>query len=182
MTRSISACLMLTVALVLTGCGQSGTPQAEGSGEGSSEGPVAWLIDSEPAGALAVAEAKSTVRAGDEVVVRGRIGGRKNPISADSPIFTIMDMSVPHCGQMGEEDHCPTPWDYCCESSESKTANAATVQVVDAQGNPVGEKLAASGLNNLDEVVLVGTVGPRPNEDVLMIKATGVYRPAGSTP
>ena len=177
MTRSISACFVLTFALVLTGCGQSGTAEREGS----NAGPAAWLIDSEPAGALAVAEAKSQVQAGDEVVVRGRIGGRVNPMSDDSPVFTIMDLSVPHCGQMGEEDHCPTPWDYCCETAESKRANAATVQVVDAQGSPVGDKLAASGLNNLDEVVLVGTVGPRPNQDVLMIRATGVYRVPGAT-
>jgi len=172
MTRSISACFVLAAALGFAGCGQSGTAE----NEGSSAGPAAWLIDSEPADALAVAQAKSQLQAGDEVVVRGRIGGRANPMSDDSPVFTVMDLSVPHCGQMGDDDHCPTPWDYCCESRDSIKANAATVQVIDARGSPVGDKLAAAGLSNLDEVVLVGTVGPRPNEDVLMIKATGVYR------
>lgn len=159
-------------ALLLAGCGEGAAPE-RGADRGNA--PPAWVLASAPADAREVAAAKASAKEGDEVVVRGRIGGRAQPMSEESPVFTLIDLSIPHCGQIAG-DSCPTPWDYCCETPESITANTATVQIVGSDGRPIGESPAAHGFEPLDEVIVVGTVGPRPDERVLTIRARGVHR------
>ncbi|MFG0314793.1 MAG: hypothetical protein ACF8LL_11520 [Phycisphaerales bacterium] len=131
------------------------------------------MLTEAPGGDVSITEAKANAKEGDQIVVRGRIGGRHAPISADSPVFTVVDLSLPYCGQLNE-DRCGTPWDYCCETPSTIASNSATVQVV---GD--GVDLADAGLEPLDEVVLIGTVGPRPDEQVLTIRASGVYPVGG---
>jgi hypothetical protein len=131
-----------------------------------------------PEGAVDVAAAKQTAKEGDSVVVRGRIGGRVEPISKDSAVFVIVDPVLLSCDQI-EGDTCSTPWDYCCETPESMAANNATVQIVDASGAPIAIDVQTVGLKPLDTIVIVGTVGPRPSPQVLTIKATGVHRVGG---
>lgn len=177
-------------ALALAGCDGSSSPDAvettgaagagdagAGAGAGGAESP-AWLLTSAPEGAVGVGEAKKTAAEGDEIVVRGRIGGRMDPMSPESAVLVIMDPDVPSCAEM-EGDTCSTPWDYCCETQESITANNATVQLVGADGAPLALDLSEHGLKPLDEVVVVGTVAPRPNEQTLIVKATGLYRAGG---
>lgn len=169
MTRALTIPTLL-VSLALTACGESTEPT-------QSQAPAksTWLLTSEPADAASIVDAKANVEEGDQVVVFGRIGGRVEPISADSPVFVIVDLELPHCGQL-PDDQCQTPWDYCCEPRDTLTAHSATVQLVDANGAPLDIDPVAGGLSPLDEVVVVGTVGPRPSEEVLTIRATGVHR------
>jgi len=152
----------------LAACSES-SPSA--SSQPSADG-AAWLLGAEPTGARAVAEAKASAVEGDRVVLRGRIGGRPQPVSGESPVFTVMDLALPYCGQE-TDDGCPTPWDYCCETPEAITASSATVQVAGAADGAIAKNLAP-----LDEVVVVGTVGPRPSESVLTIRAEGVHKTA----
>jgi hypothetical protein len=159
------------VGLTLAGC--RGNDAQEQSA--APEVVETYLLTAEPADAVSVTAAKAVAAAGDEVVIRARIGGRKAPISEESGVFTVMDLEIPHCGQ-NKGDACPTPWDYCCETSETIKAHSATVQLIGADGTPIAHSPAEDGFEPLDEVVLVGTVGPRPTEDVLTVRATGVYR------
>lgn len=175
MNRIASIALVPCIAAVMLGCSKS--PSTDGASANAA--PAAWLLTSAPADPAAVTEAKSTAAEGDTVTVRGRIGGRITPITSDSAVFTIVDLSLPHCGQMGMDDGCETPWDYCCEPKDNITASSATVQIVDANGNPLATDPIAAGLHALDEVIVVGTVGPRPNTDILTIRATKVYRNPG---
>jgi hypothetical protein len=172
--RTLHALTALALATTLTACGDDAAPDR--STAAPPDAPAAWRLDAEPADALGVAEAKAGAQVGQPVVVRGRIGGRHQPIADDSPVFTIMDLGVKHCGQLGDDDHCSTPWDYCCELPETIAENAATVMLVDADGEPLDVSPTAQGLAPLDEVVLVGTVGPRPSSEVFTIRTTGVYR------
>ncbi|MHC4828395.1 MAG: hypothetical protein ACYTEY_17735, partial [Planctomycetota bacterium] len=73
----VSSLLLLTT--VLAGCGGSSTPDDDA---GAQTSPVAtsWLLADMPAGAVPVLQAKQTAREGDQVVVRGRIGGRSDPL------------------------------------------------------------------------------------------------------
>ncbi len=162
---------VLAAGLVLAACGRSGSKQAAAP----AGAPPAWLLASMPEGAVTVGQAKPGAKEGDAVVLRGCIGGREDPMSKDAAVFIMMDPSVPSCAGM-EGDACKTPWDYCCESPETITANSATVQVVDAAGAPLAIDLTRHGLQPLDEVVVVGTVGPRPTPEVLTIRATRVHR------
>ncbi|MEM8756750.1 MAG: hypothetical protein AAGF47_03095 [Planctomycetota bacterium] len=96
-------------------------------------------------------------------------------MSPGSPVFTVVDLAVPHCGEI-PGDNCPAPWDYCCETPESMAANTATIQLVGSDGSPLDASPAEHGFEPLDEVVIVGVVGARPDERVLTIRATGVHR------
>lgn len=166
----------LAAALVLlVGCGGSESDNADGAttNGSSSSTSTAWILASAPDGAVSVSEAKANAAEGDEIVIHGRIGGRHNPMDANSPVFTIVDLGLEYCGQHND-DGCPTPWDYCCETPETITTNSATVQIVSD-----GTIDLTSELEPLDEVILRGTVGPRPDERVLTIRATGVYSVEG---
>ncbi len=171
--RSISA-LALAIFLFV-GCG-GGDDNAASNNAGASSANTDWMLASMPDDAQPVAELKKTAKEGDTVAIRGRIGGRMDPMSKDSAVFVIMDPAIPSCADMAIPDHCPTPWDYCCEKPDSKIANSATIQLVDESGSPREIDLQSFGLKPLDEVVVVGTVGPRPSEQVLTISATGLHR------
>lgn len=158
----ISTTLVAAMLVLTTGCGDGGS---------SNTAPVsaAWLLNDAPADPKPVANAVKSAKEGDAVTLVGRIGGRMKPISLESGIFVIMDTKVPSCADMAS-DHCPTPWDYCCEKPESIASNAATIQLADAGGTA-----AFDSLKPLDKVTIVGTVAPRQSESALVVKATGVY-------
>ncbi|MCA9288741.1 MAG: hypothetical protein KDA05_09170 [Phycisphaerales bacterium] len=167
-------------ALALSACGPAAPANNSpnrGTNQSSNQGSAspAWILASMPEDARPVGEIKASAVEGDTVAIRGRIGGRLEPISAESAVFTIVDPAVPSCADM-DEDHCDTPWDYCCEPQENLNANNATIQLVDAAGRIMADtNPIAAGLDPLDEIVVVGTVGPRDNPTVLTIRATGVY-------
>ena len=153
------------MVIALGGCGDSSTPPGADAG-------TSWLLPEMPAAAIPVAEAKRTAREGDEVVVRGRIGGRREPMTAGSAVFVMIDPAIPHC----EIGKCKLPWDYCCETPEAIATNSATVKLVGVAGTLISVDLGEHAIKPLDEVVVVGTVGPRPNEDVFVIHATKLHR------
>lgn len=160
----------IACVFICTGCdenSQSTTTTAPQAAASSS-----WKLDTMPDGALPVAEAKADAIEGDQITLVGRIGGRTEPVTASSGLFIVMDPSIPSCAD-NPEDGCAKPWDYCCETQQTITANAATIQLRDAQGNPVA--LADGDLEPLSRVTVVGTVAPRPNNDTLIVYATGLY-------
>ncbi len=158
----------LLIVIALGGCGDSPAPAAPAP-------TPAWLVAAMPTGAIPVAEAKQSAREGDQVVVRGRIGGRREPMNASVAVFVMIDPAIPHC-KIGV---CKAPWDYCCETPESITINSATVQLVGDTGKPMNIDLGKHALEPLDEIVVVGTVGPRPTAEVFVIHAEKIHRVAG---
>lgn len=170
MHRIIPAALACLCPVLLTACDKPAPIAAVQ--------PAAWLLTEAPADARAIPEIKPTAAEGDAVVLRARIGGRKEPITPGAAVFIVIDPSVPSCDQI-PGDNCPTPWDYCCEPRESLNANSATIQLVDADGTPIQTDLRAAGLNPLDEVIIVGTVAARPSAQVLTVRATGVHKVGG---
>lgn len=168
--RWIGCCTSAVVLAGALGCNES-SPSAAADTPAAS---ASWLLAAEPADVRPVGEAKADAVEGDEVVVVGRIGGRVEPITSESPVFTIVDLELKHCRET-KGDLCPTPWDYCCEPRESLTANSVTVQLVSPDGSPMTIDPIAAGLDPLDEIVVVGTVGPRPSPEVLVIRATAVH-------
>lgn len=162
--------------MLLAGCSED--PAASGRADAQADSHPAWLLVSEPASALSVDEAKASAKEGDRIVLRGRIGGRKEPMSAESSVLTMMDTSIPHCAE-NPDDKCTTPWDYCCVPKDQIAAHSATIQIVGPDGSPVGINPRAAGLSELDEIVVEGVVGPRQSEQILTIRASGVFRLPG---
>lgn len=162
---------VIVLPFILIACGEDGSTTSDRA----RSNPPGWVLASAPEQAEGVKAAKAHASEGDEVVVRGRIGGRVEPISDGSSTFTVIDLELLHCGQ-NPGDTCPTPWDYCCETPETINANGATVQIVDNAGRAVEGSPADFGFEPLDEVIVIGVVGPRPDERVLVVRARGVHR------
>ena len=173
------------LGLVLAGCG-SEAPDAGTGGDGPREAtadatPSATLpgdlfLGSEPEGGVDVAALKKTAKEGEEVVLVGRIGGNRAPFVAGRAVMTLADPALVPCNEMSMEDECPLPWDYCCEERGVLTASTATVEVDGPDGRPLRTDLkGAGGLEELKTVVVVGTVAPRPDPAVLVVRAKGIF-------
>lgn len=163
--------LILSFSLLLAACGENSSNIISG---GASDVPT-WVLTTEPDDAQSVSVLKASAKEDDKVVLRGRIGGRVQPLTDGSSVFTVVDLNIPYCGQNSGES-CPTPWDYCCETSETIAMNSATIQIVDGEGRRLDSSPTEYGFAPLDEVVVVGSVAPRPDDRVLTVRATGVYR------
>lgn len=137
--------------------------------------PAGLMLEQEPANAKAVAAVKRESNQGDDVVVRGRIGGRKEPFVSERAMFTIADTSMPPCGT-DPGDKCPTPWDYCCEPPETILKNTLTIQVVGADGRPLKVGLKElSQLRPLAEITVRGRVSQKTGEQMMVVDATGIF-------
>ena len=173
----------LTILLVsfftanVSGCGK-GDPEGSSSSAAKVAANAPWVLQAEPGGAQGVAAAKQAAVEGDKITLRGKIGGRKDPLSKDSAVFVMMDSAIPSCAD-NPDDKCKTPWDYCCETPDLITANNASVMLVDHEGSARPIDLTEYGFLPLDEVVVVGTVRPRPTDAVLAIDATGIFKIKG---
>jgi len=141
-----------TGLLALAGCGGGENDPANTSAN-RSPGTSIYNADSEPAGAMAVGEARQSVTNEQDVVLVGRVGGSAEPFIDRVAAFTIVDLKVPHCSS---EENCPTPWDYCCTQNEVKE-NIAVIKVVDSSGKLVRQDARELlGVQELDTVVVKG--------------------------
>jgi hypothetical protein len=129
-------------------------------------------------GGTAVAECKARAKVGETVTIVGRIGGSRAPFVASRALFTIVDPALKPCSEMGEEDHCATPWDYCCEPRESLTRNLATIEVAGPDGKVLPFSVrGADGLNPLATVEVTGTVTEANDKGLFVVRATRVRVP-----
>lgn len=138
--------------------------------------PNGFFVEKQPENAKDVSEARKaeTLKAGDEVVLRGRIGGSKEPFVAGRAVFTLMGRGIKACNE-NPDDKCSKPWDYCCETKEDILANSVTVQVVDAKGQILRTDMKGRrGLKELSEMVVVGKV-VSADDKAVVVNATAVY-------
>jgi len=170
--------MVCAVALaMMAGCekGSTPTPPATNESASTSNGlPAGFILASLPDHAVDVAAAKDGIAAGDEIAIRGRIGGSGEPFVDGRAAFTIVDKSLKACSDI-PGDQCQQPWDYCCEPKESLARHSATIMVVSADGKtlPMGLQ-GVSGLKELSDVVVVGKVA-QAEGNILLVHATGVY-------
>lgn len=176
-TRTIALASVVGLTLGLVACQEEAAPTTGDSTSSAAPTTANWQLASMPADPQGVKAIKDTAAEGDTVTVRGIIGGRKDALSTDSAFFVMVDPGLENICT-SEDDHCATPWDYCCAMPDDIQANSATVQLVDADGNPLEFDLSGQGISPLDEVVVVGTVAARPTPQVLTIRATGLHRVA----
>lgn len=166
--RHTLAAIAAIALLTLTGCGGESETQTHADAL-----PDAIFLSEAPEGIQSITSLKATAKEGDEVVVRVVVGGTIDPIVQGRASAAIIDASVDNpC--LKEDDHCPIPWDYCCSPQESRTANLATLQITDDAGKVLKANLAPR-IEPLTKLVIRGTVGPRPDEQVLTINAQGIY-------
>ncbi len=81
--------------------------------------PDSVFVDAAPKDAKSVATVKKDAKKGDTVVINAKIGGRSEPFVKNRAMFMVADRSLKSCNEI-PGDTCAKPWDYCCESAESK--------------------------------------------------------------
>lgn len=112
-----------------------------------------YLLKEEPKGAADVIDVRNKAKNQQEVLIVGRIGGKKNPWIRGVAAFPIVDRSLKSCDEKGH--NCPYPWDFCCSANLSKAM--VLVMFVDDKG-AVLKKDAREllGVRELDTVVVQG--------------------------
>jgi hypothetical protein len=106
---SLAAAAMLALPFWTGGCGKSpeaAAPPPEATFPATLFAPV----EGTPGG---VAEARNAVQDGEQVVLRGWIGGRVDPFVENRALMLLVDESLPLC-----QESCKTPWDLCCAPAE----------------------------------------------------------------
>jgi len=158
----------------LNGCSKSDDSQAENSGT-SAVLPETLFLSQVPTGIQSISQLKENVEPGDEVVIKAIIGGRKNAFVANRAVMTVIDATLDNAC-VGGDDHCKTPWDYCCTPAEQLFAQMATIQINGTDASPLKVDLSnIDQLKPLNTLVIKGTVGPRPDKSTLVINATGIF-------
>jgi hypothetical protein len=162
--KSWSACVLSCALLAACGGSESMTvvPAAP------SAAVAALMRTAEPAGAIQVAASKQR-GAADSVVVTGRIAN----IVKGFAVFTLMDLAIPYCGETNKEDKCETPWDYCCESTEVRSANSILVEARGADGKPLATP--SLGLQLVDRVAVSGKLTKDEHGNFVLL-ADGWFR------
>ncbi|HLX63389.1 MAG TPA: hypothetical protein VKX17_19115 [Planctomycetota bacterium] len=137
--------------------------------------PENLFIKESPTKASDVGELKKSAKEGDEIVLRGQVGGQaKDVFNASRASMMVADMKLTPCNKK-PGDTCETPWDFCCVANDEKAANIAIVQVVDEKGKLIKSTLkGANGLDHLSVVVVKGKVAKKDGVN-LIVNATGIY-------
>ncbi|MCR9247970.1 MAG: hypothetical protein NXI31_23310 [bacterium] len=146
-----------------TGNGKTGIPTAPPSGAAK-----ALVLTADPGDAMSVVDAKVDGPK-DAAIVTGRI----REISAGVFAFTLIDDELAYCGEVNPED-CKTPWDFCCDSPKTITANLMAVVAHDENGKLL-KTPALPDLRNLDVVKITGKLTQDEHGNFKLI-ANGIYR------
>lgn len=148
----------LAVAL-FAGCGKEATSSPEGKAPAQSTAS-ALLLDEASAGAPGIHEAVRNAAPGEVILATGRIGGVMEPLSEEYAGFVLTDERVWFCDE-GEDDHCPTPWDACCEDPDKLAASRFFVQFSGDDGEPLLLNLREEiGLAENQQVLVRARLGP----------------------
>ena len=140
--------------------------------------PANLLVTEQPAGAIGVIEARTAAKTGDRVAVIGRIGGSRAPFVSSRAIFTIVDQSMKSCLETDEEEHCPRPWDYCCEDKKELAKSMASIEISDANGKPLALALESEG--TFKPLMLIAVEGTLQSTEggSFVVRAEHVYKVA----
>ena len=171
LTRSTWIAALAIVSLTLIACGGEDAPATDGS-SGIALPETLFLTDA-PEGVQTNALLKTSAKEGDEVVVRVVVGGSMDPIVQGRASAAIIDAAIENACN-SEDDHCKTPWDYCCTPQEEITKNRATLQVTDDAGAVLKADLSPR-IEPMSVLIVKGIVGPRPDDQVLTINAQSIY-------
>jgi hypothetical protein len=171
---SILACGLI---FGLVSCSEKPTEQTPETTQQEASGLQNLLLDTAPEGAVTINALRTSAKVGDSVAFSGKlIGG--DPVLIDSrAIMTLGDPAkLTSCDLMGEDDHCQTPWDVCCDDSDDIKQNIVTVQAVDADGRPLKEGFRGlGGIEELSQVVVLGTVAEGSSDENMIVNLSGVY-------
>ena len=156
--------------LLIAGCGHK-----DGATAQSDTLPASLFVTAPPQAPLDIGAAKKSAKDGESIVLRGRIGGQREPLAANRAVMTLADLSLPTCDKTPMKS-CDTPWDSCCEPSDVVAAHSVTVQVSRPDGKPL--KIGLNGEHGIKpgkEVVVAGTARRLGDENSLTIDVKQIF-------
>ena len=101
-------------------------------------------------------------------MVYGRVRDEVDGLAA----FTIIDQSLPYCGEEFACG-CKTPWDYCCDSDMIPDASLP-IEVRDAKGEVV--EIPTADLRLLDLIAIKGKLVQTESGGLMLVTTEGWYR------
>jgi len=167
MKKILAVCVL---AALVVGCGQKTPEQA------ASVPLPPQFVNAAPEGeATPIPEARK-LEPGTEVVLKGRVMGVREPFAKERALFVLGDEgTITPCNAVAE-DHCPTPWDACCDPVAVRSAGSASIQLLGDNGNvlPIGLK-GVGGLQELSKVTVAGKVAPGSMAEAFVVTASAVF-------
>lgn len=144
------------LGLLLVACGTEDTqapPKEIPKETGAVDALQSLALPAAPAETQPVLAAIQANTFGSPVTVSGKVG----EIADGRAAFRLADVSLQDCNK--GEDHCETPWDYCCVPSNEMKAGSVMVEFKDESGALLKGKLEGVGkLGHLAHVVVTGTM------------------------
>lgn len=173
MKKIVFSCLLLLSGILASGCARENAPVTPGKeAEQDAAAKEKFLLGKEPSGAKGVIEMKQEAKEGDEVVVVGRIGGSEKPFTGRAS-FTIVDPSLKPCNEK-DDDACPCPWDYCCDTPEDLAKATVLVKFVDDKGKTLPDDAKTLlGVKELQTVIVRGQA--KRDADSITVVASGLF-------
>ena len=169
---------MLLICVILLGCEGKGNEKANKTTTTKAAVgiPAITFMADRPADVQDLAEVKKDAKVGDQVTFLARVGGRGKPFVEKQAIFVAADPSLKSCELIAEEDHCPVPWDYCCENGALLRNGMATIRILGEDGRPLGVNVkGAGGLQAAKFIVVQGTVSDRNDEGLFIVDAGRIW-------
>lgn len=165
----------VAIAVISISC-ESNERSADTQSTTGPEIPSTVVASVAPEGALSVVEARAAAKPGAPIVLRGKVGGKMQPISDSAAILVLADeKAIASCDE-DPDDLCETPWDYCCEETSTIAASTATIQVKDGDGKLLRSTLRGLGdLKELSHLVISGTVDETSTADALIVNADKIH-------
>ncbi|MBT4530511.1 MAG: hypothetical protein HOC27_04845 [Phycisphaerae bacterium] len=169
--------LITLTVLALVGCSAEETKQEATNPTAATSLPNSFFTTDRPVNVKDLVEVKKTAKKGDNVTFLARVGGRKNSSFVSSlSMMIVADPSLISCELMGEEEHCATPEDYCCENRDKLNQGLATVRFLDNFGDAYPFSVDGDhGLKILQYVIVEGTLFDKNEDGLFIVDANQVW-------
>ncbi|MBI9017460.1 MAG: hypothetical protein JEZ07_09400 [Phycisphaerae bacterium] len=173
--KKIITSLMVLALAVIVGCGKEGTDTID-TGNGSTNTFTDITLTAKPDSVQPINDLQKQAKVGDEVVFTCVVGGESKVHITGLAATKVIDAAYPNpC--LAEDDHCKTPWDYCCSPVEERKANMALIQIVDENGKAQKMDISQTDtFKNLSAMTIKGTVSKaHSDESILTIDVKGIF-------
>ncbi len=166
--RLLTASFLPFLAGVLA-CGKSSDGAKPG---GNADAVKPYVLAAEPTNSIEVEAARATAKAGESVVVHGRV----QEVVEGRAAFMLVDASMKACNEKaGAADSCTTPWDFCCDDPTELAKKLVSVEVRGNTNSPLTASLLGNfGFDHLKHVVVKGKVETDAKGNVTIV-ADGIY-------
>ena len=125
--KTLLLCSLLIAATACGGDASNGLKPVEVSAAAQK-----LALTKDPGASISVKQALEQGASQSPVIVEGRV----QDVTHGFALLKLMDTAIPYCGET-RTNNCETPWDYCCETPETRHSNSLLVEFRDEDGLPI---------------------------------------------